>query len=683
MRQRVAILGGGPAALAAAWELTRYPGWQERYEVDVYTLGWRLGGKMATGRGASGRIEEHGLHILQGWYHNTFRLMQDVYDERRARGLAPDAPWPRFEDALIKENATLMTERDGEGWRSWQFEMPENVYRPGRGGPLPARALAEKALKIALQLAVGAPHAGAPAWHRALVGRAFRPRESDREAPAGRSSEGLSRVEGLVLRGLRAALARGLVPAGPPPGLPPRLAALADLSLALARGLLRDAYDPAARAFDLDRVDDEDFRAWLLRHGAAEATVRSPLVRFAYTGTFAHALRETDGQVGAGTALRVGAAALGYKGAFVYKLKAGTGDTLLVPWFQVLRARGVRFHFFHRVDEVEAEPGRPVDAVALSVQARPRGGGYDPLVRVKGLDCWPSAPRFDDLAEGDALRASGADLEDAACGWQPVERRRLERGRDFDQVVLAIPVGALGGVCAPLAARSPAWRAMLDGVRTVATRSVQLWTRPDLAALGFDPGRHGMRDGAKPNLVTYANPLYSWLDLSETLDAEDWAERPGSVAYFTGIIHDPEAHALAPAATRHDGVRDETRAWLDAHMGFLWPRAVRAGAFDEGVLAGPYAQQHFRANVDPSARYTLSVPGSRRVRLRAGESGCPNLWLAGDWIDFGLDVGYIDGAVTAGLQAATALRAGLALPLDSTAWVAVPLPPRRRDRGQP
>ena len=67
-RQKIAILGGGMAALAAAFELTGQPDWKEKYEVTVYQLGWRLGGKGASSRGKYGRIEEHGLHVWLGSY---------------------------------------------------------------------------------------------------------------------------------------------------------------------------------------------------------------------------------------------------------------------------------------------------------------------------------------------------------------------------------------------------------------------------------------------------------------------------------------------------------------------------------------------------------------------------------------------------------------------------------------
>ena len=77
---RVAIVGGGCGAMAAAFELTR-PEHEGRYQVTVYQLGWRLGGKGASGRGPADRIEEHGFHVWLGFYENAFRLMRECYAE--------------------------------------------------------------------------------------------------------------------------------------------------------------------------------------------------------------------------------------------------------------------------------------------------------------------------------------------------------------------------------------------------------------------------------------------------------------------------------------------------------------------------------------------------------------------------------------------------------------------------
>ena len=88
--KRVIVLGGGPAALAAVYHLTiREPG---DYDITVYETSWRLGGKTASGRGDSGRIEEHGLHILFGCYHNAFDLMHDCYDRLTKECRNPERP---------------------------------------------------------------------------------------------------------------------------------------------------------------------------------------------------------------------------------------------------------------------------------------------------------------------------------------------------------------------------------------------------------------------------------------------------------------------------------------------------------------------------------------------------------------------------------------------------------------
>src|SRR6202451_3836957 len=76
----VAVIGGGCAAITAAFELTR-PQHQGKFHVTIYQLGWRLGGKGASGRGPADRIEEHGLHIWMGFYENAFRLLRECYAE--------------------------------------------------------------------------------------------------------------------------------------------------------------------------------------------------------------------------------------------------------------------------------------------------------------------------------------------------------------------------------------------------------------------------------------------------------------------------------------------------------------------------------------------------------------------------------------------------------------------------
>ena len=75
---RVAILGGGVGAITAAYYLTE-PALNGRYQVTIHQQGFRLGGKCATGRGECDRIEEHGLHMLMGYYERTFTMLRPVF----------------------------------------------------------------------------------------------------------------------------------------------------------------------------------------------------------------------------------------------------------------------------------------------------------------------------------------------------------------------------------------------------------------------------------------------------------------------------------------------------------------------------------------------------------------------------------------------------------------------------
>src|SRR5262245_2045144 len=124
---RVAVVGGGCAALTTAFELTR-PEHEGRFEVTVYQLGWRLGGKGASGRGVADRIEEHGLHLWLGFYENAFRLMRDCYEERRA--VLPDCRFADWRDAFTPAPHVAVADRAEDGWEFWLAHFP-----PGNGDP--------------------------------------------------------------------------------------------------------------------------------------------------------------------------------------------------------------------------------------------------------------------------------------------------------------------------------------------------------------------------------------------------------------------------------------------------------------------------------------------------------------------------------------------------------------------
>jgi uncharacterized protein with NAD-binding domain and iron-sulfur cluster len=49
-RIKVAVLGGGVGSIVTAFYLTSTPALRARYDVTVYQVGWRIGGKGASGR---------------------------------------------------------------------------------------------------------------------------------------------------------------------------------------------------------------------------------------------------------------------------------------------------------------------------------------------------------------------------------------------------------------------------------------------------------------------------------------------------------------------------------------------------------------------------------------------------------------------------------------------------------
>ena len=703
-RTKIAILGGGPSGLAAAFELTSIPGWEERYEVTVYQQGFRLGGKAATGRGPHGRIEEHGIHVLMGWYENTFRMIRAAYRERRERGLAPRSPFQDWQHAFDRQHSMIMTSRsaDDRGWESWLASFPPNDRLPGDGRATSLWDILENGAQgmlvtlinelasprtydLAERLATAAltPAGGSGETPRS-IGVSVRIGRRVAERAHSLLSGDARRLERLLRRALRRAsdiswaLGQAIErihcsdQANHRPLSDREL--IARLVLVGVKGILEDVWDPVREAFDFDRIEAQDLRAFLRRHGADERMLGASIVRFMYTGTFADHI----GQLAAGTALAAVIRFLGYKGSMVWLMKAGTADTVIAPIFQVLEARGVRFRFFHRVAEIHPSPRGDIERVTVHEQVKLAVDRYRPLVPlpVAGgvLDTWPERPRYEQLDpdQAKALEERGVDLESPWAAWEPYRTHELVRGADFDALILAIPIRALEALCPKIIAEQPAWSRMLGAIGTTGTMAMQLWLSRSLEELGLP--RELMRGGPAPATVSYAPPLSAWSDASVVLDYERWPaeNRPVTVAYFTGALPVPDdLRSVAPGEVQSgalEHVRDEARRWLDEHMAVFWPKGATASCptgLDLGLLVHPEGglrpaderlrAQYFRANIAPAELYTLSLPGSKFARLRADESCYENLFLAGDWTrNEGICAGFFEGAVTSGGEAARA-----------------------------
>jgi uncharacterized protein with NAD-binding domain and iron-sulfur cluster len=645
------ILGGGVGALTAAWAITSTPNWRNRFEISIYQEGWLLGGKGASVRGEHDRIEEHGLHIWMGFYHSAFRVMREVYD---SLGRPQDAPQATWREAFAKHGTISLTERIDEEWRIWHLEGLTDDGEPGEGPPPSPADYVRRAVELA----------------SSLFGQWVRDSARDSAPPRGAAAmRVLPRLERLFALASRAALA----------GSFPRVARLLRDAARMSRSVLRTVLDEdtARRLFicldlaatslagaiddgltapgaDHTVIDDWEFRDWLRHHGASEETIDSALIRGFYNLAFSH-----HAGAGAGTAIiGIMRMCLGWRGAIYYKMTAGMGETVFAPLYLALRRRGVRFAFFHRVRELGVSAdGRRVDRIELGRQATVLGRVYEPLIDVKGLPCWPPAPRYEQLEEGEALRAHGHRFASLRDDWPDRERLTLREGEDFDRIILGISHGSLASITGPLAARSPDWRAMLDGVRTTGTLATQLWFRRDLRGLGWTR--------SPPVLGAYAQPFDTWADLSHLLPLESWPRDADvrHVAYLCGALDEPLGRPL-PHEEAQRAAWQRSVTWLRDHgAGLFTGCALPNGAFDWGTLHDPEGRsgearlraQYLRANSEGSDRYVLCAAGTTRHRLPADESGFDNLLLAGDWTRTGLDAGCVEAATMSGLQAGRAV----------------------------
>lgn len=707
VKKKVAILGGGVGSIVTAFSLTSQPGWQDRFDITVYQMGWRIGGKGASGRNPDvfQRIEEHGLHIWLGFYENAFAAMRACYDELKRPKGSPLAGW---QDAFKKHVDVGFMEKVGDAWSPWMFHFPVDDRVPGDPGgpPLPAlwtyvktlvewifghlaslgiasvandigtlheqdwleqtfSELGQDVHSILDDLSSAGLEAGAAMAH--LAKKLTDLLSDDPRQHSSAHHQALDRMLEELIAWLEKKVA-GVIESDP---VLRRGYILIGLSVAMVKGMIDDGV--IFHGFSV--IERYEWIQWLKKHGATDYLATSPPVRGLYDLVFAFEKGKLDKpNYAAGTAMRsIFSILLDWKGAIFWKMQAGMGDTVFGPYYEVLVRRGVRFEYFHKVEELRlSDDGATVESIRMGRQVALKDATpdstYQPLVDVLGLPCWPSFPLWDQLDPEQVreIRAQNVDLESYYADWKPVEIRTLRRGVEFDVAVLGIPPGAHRFI-APDLLRLPQWQAMVDHVLTVQTQAQQLWIRPDLAALGWK--------GPSPVVDAYEDPMNTWADMSQLIVRETWPEGSvGNVAYFCGPFEDSTEPSPPPAPNPEfprralAEVTESSIRWTEDNARSLWPNAVPTGkttGFDWSLLAtkdeslrgvARARAQYHRVNVEPSERYVLSLAGSAQYRLRADRSGVENLVLAGDWTDNGfLNAGCVEAATMSGLQAARAI----------------------------
>jgi hypothetical protein len=241
----------------------------------------------------------------------------------------------------------------------------------------------------------------------------------------------------------------------------------------------------------------------------------------------------------------------------------------------------------------------------------------------------------------------------------------------FEIVVSGLPIATVPHVAPDLVAQSARWKAAVGAVKTVPTQAMQLWL--DRSSLQLGAGKAGTVVGG------YVEPYDTWSDMPQLVSQEDV---PGAktVAYFCNVLLDdpkPPARGKASAgwlAQQLALVRAQAVRFLTHDVAYLWPQGVNplTGEMDwERLIAGAgikgvarLDEQYLRANVEPSERYVLSVPGSGAHRIAPGDTGFANLYVAGDWTACHLDAGCVEAATMSGMLAANAIHQAVGDPAN-------------------
>jgi uncharacterized protein with NAD-binding domain and iron-sulfur cluster len=635
-RIKVAIVGGGCAGLAAAWELSR-PEHEHRYDVTVYEQSWRLGGKGASGRDEYGRIREHGIHIWLGFYENAFRLMRECYAEVEKKKWGPTSdqpggvlPYGCFDHAFFPEphlGVGVPSKEPGGPWRVWSGFLP-----PIEG--LPGTDLDEKTNPFTLQAYLAHCLEMSKALIHSVLGPADEETPQGQPRPDGRSTldetldlnfsfdplqspgvfvervvavlragvlttaagilQGVTIVESMlrerdpgnllfsegVLKFIEALASqtrkqlRDLVNIDAETRLKTQVI---DLIMTIMVGLFRDRVLVDERGLDV--INHIDCKKWLRDHGAVIESVESPFVTGLYDLAFCY--RDGDREqpaLAAGQALR-GALRMffSYRGSIFWRMRGGMGETVFSPLFKVLQDRGVKFELLCSLDAIEVTRGAQTRIAKLHFTKSTPADGFTNDNPLDHFGCW----------KHDRPAIKGEETVVLKDG-DP---------NGFHAVILAMAIDDFAKVCGDAltkdSATDPAtiktlkpWRNMLQNVHTVATQAAQVWMTRDVTELGW-------RRGAV--LVSaLEGPFETWADMTHTLaterawrahrnapaSARAYGSAVKSIAYFCGVLPESDIKAHRKKTPDEAGlkkemeevVKENLESLLTTRMKWLWPQ---------------------------------------------------------------------------------------------------------------
>ncbi len=658
-------------------------------DITVYQLGWRIGGKGASGRNPAvgGRIEEHGIHLFGGFYPNTWKMLIDCYQT-----LWPDGWEAQMAHQFLPCSDQVITWPEDPAnaeseWHRVVSLMPSTTEHPWLGGIDEARLLDGDTIATLISKALdqladlfrrsGSMPEHDPSPHDTTVrllqeseAELIELRSQEADDIRHRHNEGLFARFGNLRRFVGDTAAREVY----------------GHTLEMFRIAFKGSISDRLTSKGIDSVDGETFLEWFRRHGMDEDTLASPIVMAPANICFQFHDGDTERPcMSASAYLTFLFRSLLSPGAFAYFFRLGTGESVLLPVYDVLRQRGVRFELFTRVVDVVPEGGR-VARIDLERQAIPKVGiaDYDPRVPIDpsrpappagspslGYYTWPTETPYDALIDGDELRRAGVNLESSYGRPAPARRDSLEVDRDFDHVVLAVPAPAHPYTCPSLivdrgtdSRTGLTWREMVQGLASTPTQACQLWFDRTTDDLGlWDESIPAGERFAGPS---WADPLNGWTDFSDLIAEERWGTGgPRGLVYFCGPMPQRAIDIDNPAFP--DEEWRKVRAGVEelvAGLGGLLTDAEPSVAdhlWRRDPTGDRWAAQYLRANVQPSERYVLAGAGHLAYRRLAWHSGYDNLAIAGDWIFTGFNIGSFEGSVMSGALASFALTASPSL----------------------
>ncbi|HWJ25333.1 MAG TPA: hypothetical protein VNS32_02265, partial [Flavisolibacter sp.] len=345
------------------FELLKSDNFEGNYEITVYQMGWRIGGKGASGREKvpdysdplqnNQRILEHGLHAWFGWYDNAFHQFQDCYTHLN---WGMEHRFNTWDKAFTPEDNVVIMQsiHNGTQWQGWEINVPAIPGEPGNTVELPSlqeyhQILIQKIHSYFISHPIGKKYAATSTkMHEGLFEKGKELIEHLFERVVEDSaSQILKTIENLIAsnqKELRKTLhpVRGQIISLIDHFLrwlyniigdecdqnfeTQKFFTLIDCGLAIVKGLIADnvLYN------GLNSINSLDFKEWLKMHGATDVTLNSALVRTVYDSCFAYrkGIKQYP-DLEAGVALRICfGIALGSREHWIWKMNAGMGDTI-------------------------------------------------------------------------------------------------------------------------------------------------------------------------------------------------------------------------------------------------------------------------------------------------------------------------------------------------------------------